>query len=68
MDIAALIHLVNVRHVHGAKWNSVGSSSIYSSRYSFEGGLYGRVVSFCRLPQLCVGVDKRPHWEAGPIT
>ena len=27
----------------------MGSSSIYSSRYSFEGGLYGRVVSFCRL-------------------
>ena len=39
----------------------MGSSSIYSSRYSFEGGLYGRVVNFCTFRKLCVGVDNRPR-------
>ena len=43
---------------------------IYSSRYSFEGGLYGRADSNWTFLQLLVEAhdDHRPRWEAGQIT
>ena len=46
----------------------MGRHVIYSSRYSFEGGLYGSADLNWKFHQLLVGVDNRPRWEAGQIT
>ena len=45
----------------------MGGARFYSSRYSFEGGLYQCMVGeiLIEVSKLSAGVVNRPHWKWG---